>query len=72
MVDDVSKLLVRELGAFAPYPQPVAGVELPCRLFLMHLAVHLSFHLGQAGYLRRVVSGDPRTSDTVAIAELAR
>ena len=54
-----------------PYPQPVANLELPCRLFLMHLAVHLSFHLGQAGYLRRIVTADNHTSGTVAIAELA-
>lgn len=54
-----------------PYPQKVANLELPCGLFLMHLAVHLSFHLGQAGYLRRIVTGDGRTSGTVAIPELA-
>jgi hypothetical protein len=54
-----------------PYPQPVADLQLPCRLFLMHLAVHLSFHLGQAGYLRRIVTGDSRTSGTVSIPELA-
>jgi uncharacterized damage-inducible protein DinB len=55
-----------------PFPERVANLELPCRLFLMHLAVHLSFHLGQAGYLRRIVTGDGRTSGTVAIPELAR
>jgi len=54
------------------YPERVASLELPCRLFLMHLAVHLSFHLGQAGYLRRIVTGDNRVSGTVAIPELAR
>jgi hypothetical protein len=54
-----------------PYPQPVAGLELPCRLFLAHLAVHLAFHLGQAGYLRRVVTGDGRTSGAVALSALA-
>lgn len=53
------------------YPQPVANVQLPCRLFLIHLAVHLSFHLGQAGYLRRIVTGDGRTTGTVSIAALA-
>lgn len=69
----VSESLARLPGeALArPYPQPVGKLELPCGLFLMHLAVHLSFHLGQAGYLRRVVTGDGRTSGTVSIAELA-
>jgi hypothetical protein len=54
-----------------PYPQPVANLQLPCGLFLMHLAVHLGFHLGQAGYLRRVVTGDGRTSGTVSLTALA-
>jgi hypothetical protein len=54
-----------------PYPQPVANLQLPCRLFLMHLAVHLSFHLGQAGYLRRIVTGDTRSSGPVALQALA-
>jgi hypothetical protein len=53
-----------------PYPQPVAQMQLPCSLFLTHLAVHLAFHLGQAGYLRRIVTGDSRSSGPVALAEL--
>jgi uncharacterized damage-inducible protein DinB len=53
-----------------PYPEPVAGLQLPCGRFLMHLAVHLGFHLGQAGYLRRIVTGDSRTAGTVPVAAL--
>jgi DinB superfamily len=55
----------------APFPEPVGGVELPCDRFLLHLAVHLSFHLGQASYLRRFVTGDARSSGPVAVAALA-
>ena len=54
-----------------PYPQRVGDLELPCRLFLVHLAVHLGFHLGQAGYLRRIVTGDGRSSEPVSLKELA-
>jgi uncharacterized damage-inducible protein DinB len=54
-----------------PYPEPVASLQLPCGRFLMHLAVHLGFHLGQAGYLRRIVTGDPRSAGTVPVAALA-
>jgi len=54
-----------------PYLQPVADLQLPCRLFLVHLAVHLGFHLGQAGYLRRIVTGDGRSSGPVSLKELA-
>jgi uncharacterized damage-inducible protein DinB len=52
------------------YPKPVGELSLPCGLFLVHLAVHLGFHLGQAGYLRRVVTGDTRSSGPVALSEL--
>ena len=60
-----------EVALSQAYPEPVAGVQLPCGRFLMHLAVHLGFHLGQAGYLRRVVTGDSRTVGTVPVAALA-
>jgi len=53
------------------YPEPIANLQLPCGRFLMHLAVHLGFHLGQAGYLRRAVTGDARTAGTVPVAALA-
>ena len=42
----------------AIYPINVLGVELTTRQFLMHLYGHLSFHLGQMDYLRRVITGD--------------
>jgi hypothetical protein len=54
----------------ATFPEPVAGVTLPARLFLLHLAVHLGFHLGQADYLRRIAHGDARTADTVSVKAL--
>jgi hypothetical protein len=52
-----------------PYPKP-PGDKVSCGLWLTHLAVHLAMHLGQAGYLRRMVTGDTRSSNPVAIAEL--
>lgn len=54
----------------APYPEPHDGTQLPCRLFLMHVAVHLAMHLGQAGYLRRALTGDPRSSGPIALKAL--
>jgi hypothetical protein len=62
---------VSEKALAAPYPQAVGGVELPCGRFLLHLATHLSFHLGQASYLRRFLTGDARSSGPVPIAALA-
>lgn len=37
-----------ESGVLAgDYPQEVAGLQLPAELFLLHLATHLAYHLGQ-------------------------
>ena len=55
----------------APYPQPPGGVRVSTQRFLLHLLVHLGFHLGQAGYLRRALTGDATTSGAVAVAQLA-
>ena len=55
----------------APYPEPHDGVQLPCGRFLLHLCVHLAFHLGQAGYLRRALTGDARSSGAISLKALA-
>ena len=39
------------------YPDAVAGVRLNTADFLLHLASHLSYHLGQLDYHRRIVTG---------------
>ncbi len=38
--------------------------------WLIHLAVHLGYHLGQVDYHRRMVTGDARTVDAVSVREL--
>lgn len=53
------------------YPLELAGVRLTTRMFLLHLSTHLSFHLGQIGYHRRVVTGDTTSSGASGIAILA-
>lgn len=37
------------------YPENVLGFEMTTGFFLMHLLAHLSYHLGQINYLRRVL-----------------
>lgn len=54
-----------------PYPEEVGGVRLETGLFLMHLSGHLAFHLGQAGYLRRALTGDPRSTSPLPLQALA-
>lgn len=54
----------------APYPQSLKGHQPVTRLFLMHLAIHLAFHLGQVGYLRRALTGEASSSGGMAIEAL--
>lgn len=54
----------------APFPIDVAGVQVRTDDFLVHLAVHLGYHLGQVDYHRRLTSA-PGTVGTMAIPELA-
>ena len=41
----------------AAFPERVLGPELSTRQFLIHLYGHLSYHLGQVDYLRRMLTG---------------
>lgn len=36
-------------------------------MFLMHLVAHTAMHLGQAGYIRRVVTGDVTSANPVPL-----
>ena len=43
-----------------PYPEPVAKVRVRTGDFLVHLAAHLAYHLGQVNYHRRILTrGSP-------------
>jgi len=56
----------------APLPGPFPGPTVCARSFLVHLCTHAAMHLGQAGYLRRVLTGDPTSTQPVSIAPLER
>jgi len=53
-----------------PFPMPPKGVEVTSQRWLMHLASHAAFHLGQAGYLRRIVTDNAATADTASVKAL--
>jgi uncharacterized damage-inducible protein DinB len=53
-----------------PYPQEVGGVRPRTGVFLFHLVSHTGYHLGQAGYLRRILTGDTRTTGSIPVSEL--
>lgn len=52
------------------YPERVAGRDVVTADFLVHLSSHLSYHLGQLDYHRRIVTGDGRTVNAVAAKDL--
>jgi len=53
------------------YPEAVAKVRLNTGDFLIHLASHLAYHLGQVDYHRRIVTGSATTVGTVSPTKLA-
>ncbi|MDP1830454.1 MAG: DinB family protein [Geothrix sp.] len=52
------------------YPASVAGLHPPTGRLLAHLAAHLAFHLGQAGYLRRLLTGEAGATHAMDPGEL--
>lgn len=46
-------------GQFSP---PTIDATIGVRTFLIHLCAHAALHLGQAGYLRRALTGDSTSS----------
>jgi hypothetical protein len=54
-----------------PYPAPPTSVHPRTGMFLLHLLAHAAFHLGQAGYIRRAVTGDSTSANPVAVDALA-
>ena len=53
-----------------PYPEQLAKRTVDTEIFLMHLASHLAYHLGQIDYHRRAVTRDPKGIDAVSVREL--
>ena len=58
-------------GQLATTFEAHAGVAVPTQRFLLHLCTHAAFHVGQIGYLRRILTGDPRSTNTVSAGRLA-
>jgi hypothetical protein len=52
------------------FPEPVFGVKFHTSRFVLHLCAHAAFHLGQAGYLRRVMTGDSTSSGPLPLGPL--
>jgi len=55
----------------AEYPEAVMGMKFRTSTFLVHLCAHAGFHLGQAGYLRRALTGNAASSGPLPLRPLA-
>lgn len=63
-IETVQGTLARMTDAELEQPMPGAPAELRTTRgrFLLHLVAHTAFHLGQAGYARRLLTGDGASS----------
>ena len=53
------------------FPEAVMGMKFCTSPFLIHLCAHAGFHLGQAGYLRRTLTGNAASSGPLPLRPLA-
>ena len=49
------------------FPERLMGMKFRTGTFLVHLCAHAGFHLGQAGYLRRALTGDSTSSGPIPL-----
>lgn len=75
-IEEASRVVPKTVAGLGPevfdaeYPDPVAGVRLNTGDFLIHLAAHLNYHLGQLDYHRRIVTGGAPLGGTVSPTRL--
>ena len=55
----------------ADFPMQLNNKTLNTAAFLVHLAAHLAFHLGQAGYLRRIITGENTSTNPLPVAAIS-
>lgn len=65
----VARIAAPELAA--EFPETVGGVHVVTGEYLIHLATHFAYHLGQVDYHRRMVTGSSATVDAMRPAELS-
>src|SRR3954447_2385900 len=69
--DAVARALSAAPDSKAEYPEFIAGKRVITGEYLMHLATHFAYHLGQLDYHRRTVTGEQGGVGTVRPAELS-
>lgn len=71
-IDTVTKALsaMQSTQLEGMFPQELNNMRIPTEIFLMHLATHLTYHLGQLDYHRRCVTGDATPVGTLSLPAL--
>ncbi|MFN0177314.1 MAG: DinB family protein [Gemmatimonadales bacterium] len=65
-------LLGQPIDLLAEYPETVGGkYRVTTGDWLIHLEAHLAYHVGQAGYLRRILMASPVAVPAVGLPSLA-
>lgn len=70
----VVRITLARLGAdrlASEFPEHHAGLRFQTDRFLLHLCTHAAFHLGQAGIVRRALTGDARSSGPIPLKAIA-
>jgi len=75
---DAAARVVRDVMSRLPeatydraYPDsPIPGMDVATRRFLLHLCSHAAMHLGQVGYLRRVLTGRDESAGPASVRAL--
>lgn len=55
-----------------PFPAQIGGRTVSTADFVVHLASHLAYHLGQLDYHRRYVTGKPVVVGSLEVAKIPR
>jgi Protein of unknown function (DUF1572) len=55
-----------------PYPVKIGDATFTTKLAILHFLCHLTYHLGQIDYHRRVVTGNDASANVIAASDLVK
>lgn len=67
---DATLATLDPIAVDVPYPLPLNGHTIPTGRFLVHLATHLAYHLGQVDFHRRLSTGNAASVGTLGLPAL--
>ena len=67
---DISLSTIDPRRLAEPFPTPIMERRVRTADFLVHLAAHLTYHLGQVDYHRRILTTEPATVENLSVLNL--